>query len=588
MMPAFVAWQPLVQTLGWTLVHFLWQGVVIGAAFAAVRAVLPRARCNARYAVGLVALAALSIWPVVTFIALLPQPPLIDAAVAAASLPGANPVVYAGAAESGLAATIDGVLPWLVLLWGSGVLGMAGRALWQWRALTRIARRWAVSNTELDAMLLTLARRFRFMRRVRVLVSERIHTPMLIGWLKPVVLLPTAVALGFPRQQVELILAHELGHLQRYDHLVNLAQALLETLLFYHPVVHWISREVRNERELCCDALVLQVTRGEPTEYARTLASLEEMRQDASMVLAATGGDLLERVRRIVGIPAPRLSAAESRGQARWLFAIAALGLVLVTVLRIERAHEVPLITRALAVDWLAASDLRTLPLAALTLPFERPRLRLPAPVAAPPREDASTTQSAAAAGSAAGMKTVATGAAGAVETAAADMKNEPVAATSVAAAVAPAPMPAAISAKAAPAPAMPAHEAPRASIAISKPVATHVVEPRYPSFARHAAGRVEASFSIAADGRVNDIRFAGGGEDAFTRAADRALRQWRFDPASLSGDRSMRYTQTFVFAPRDQAGGARGDCVQVTGSLICRDPADAALARVAISGDDR
>ena len=73
-------------------------------------------------------------------------------------------------------------------------------------------------------------------------------------------LIPTAVALGFPRQQVELILAHELGHLRRYDHLVNLAQAVIETLLFYHPAVHWISREVRNDREVCCDRLVLRLT----------------------------------------------------------------------------------------------------------------------------------------------------------------------------------------------------------------------------------------------------------------------------------------------------------------------------------------
>src|SRR5690606_32608654 len=148
-----------------------------------------------------------------------------------------------------------------------------------------------------DAMLAMLRQRFGIVRSIRVLVSRHIDTPTLIGWVKPVILLPASVALGFPREQIELILAHELGHLRRYDHLVNPAQAVVETLFFYHPVVHWISRDIRNERELCCDALVLRLANGEPREYARTLAALEELRQlPSALALAANGGELLERV----------------------------------------------------------------------------------------------------------------------------------------------------------------------------------------------------------------------------------------------------------------------------------------------------
>src|SRR5690606_4059756 len=153
-------------------------------------------------------------------------------------------------------------------------------------------------------MLQAVAQRFGEVGPVRVLISSRIDTPTLIGWLKPVILLPTAVAIGFPRHQLELILAHELAHLRRHDHLVNLAQVVVETVLFYHPVVHWISREVRHEREICCDQLVLRVTDEQPAEYARTLAALESMRQAPSqLALAATGGRLVDRVRRILGLP---------------------------------------------------------------------------------------------------------------------------------------------------------------------------------------------------------------------------------------------------------------------------------------------
>ena len=568
MSAAIAAWEPWVQAVGWTLLHFVWQGLVVGAGFAAVRALLPGTHCKARYAAGLAALALLALWPLATLVALRPQA-VIETAAAGGALAPMDGVAAATAFESGLAATIDQALPWLVLLWCVGVLAMGGRALREWRALARIAREWAEPNAELDALLLALTRRFRFVRRVRVLVSARVDTPMLIGWLKPVVLLPTAVALGFPRHQVELILAHELGHLRRYDHLVNLAQALLETLLFYHPVVHWISREVRNERELCCDELVLQQTRGEPREYARTLAALEELRQDAApLALAASGGVLLERVRRIVGMPAPRL-AAEPQANGRWLILAAVLGLTLLTALRIGR-EERPFIAPALSIDWLTPPDLRKLPLVALSLPFERPRLQLTRPLTPQVEPDRASIVAAAAEPAAQAASPGVPAVVGSQDQPAparvAMTATGPVQAGASAVPAAPA-APEAVAAPTGPV-------APPAASARRKPVALQAVAPKFPTYSRREAGRVEASFVIAADGSVSDLQFSReGAGDAFIRAAERALRQWRFDPATLPDDRSIRYTQTFVFAPHD---GSRWDeCIKSTGSLICRDPAD-------------
>ena len=571
------AWVPWVQTLGWTLLHFVWQGLVVGAGFAAVRALLPRTHCNARYAAGLAALALLALWPLATIIALRPQvvAEVGGVGVALAPVDGAPVAV---AFEPMLATTIDQALPWLVLLWGVGVLAMAARALREWRTLARIARDWAESSVELDAMLLALTRRFGFVRRVRVLVSERVDTPMLIGWLKPVVLLPTAVALGFPRHQLELILAHELGHLRRYDHLVNLAQALLETLLFYHPVVHWISREVRNERELCCDELVLRQTRGEPREYARTLAALEELRQDAvPLVLAASGGVLLERVRRIVGMPAPRLSAEPHAG-GRWLMLAAVLGVALSMALRLDR-DEAPFIAPALSIDWLAPPDTRLLPLAALSLSFEQPRLRLAAlPATAGPEPTAMAPSAAAPMAATAEMSPARPVAASA------NAGDQPVPAVAAPATAMARPATIEVAATTqAPSLAVVPPEgipAPKRSAVHARPVVLNAVAPKFPSYSRRVAGRVEASFMIAADGSISDLTFSReGAGDVFVRAAEQALKQWRFDPATLSSDRSMRYTQTFVFAPRGGAENAHEDCIVSTGSLICRDPADV-LAR--------
>lgn len=574
-------WLPWIQALGWTLVHFLWQALVVGLAYAALRALLPKTHCHARYAAGLGALVLLALWPLATFLALRPQGVAVDVVGGVTTDAVAIPLVAADGYD--LAALVGGLLPWLVSLWVVGVLVVGWRALHQWHHLARLARRWAVASPELETMVCALSRRFGFMRRVRVLISTRVDTPMLIGWLKPVVLLPTAVALGFPRQQIELILAHELGHLRRYDHLVNLAQAVLETLLFYHPVVHWISREVRNERELCCDALVLRLTCGEPREYAQTLAALEELRQvPASFALAASGGELLERVRRIIGMPAPRL-AAVGQGQMRWLFVIALLGAGLILALRIGRDEARTFTVPALSIDWLQLPSSATLPLATLTLPFERPRLQLAAPASealpdtAPdsrsdaPRLAASVPVDRGGAGAAIHSASTPTPALpGPASPKVASDGLDAVASLARASESIPAP-PAATTA-------IPSSPAAAAPAAATRPVATRIVQPKFPSFAKRAAGRIEASFVISEDGSVADIRFVEGDPDsAFARAAERALKQWRFDTASLPVGESARYTQTFVFAPRRDSNAH--ECFKPTGSLVCRDPDDTPAA---------
>lgn len=576
---ALAGWLPWIQALGWTLVHFLWQGLVVGIAYAALRALLPKTHCHARYAAGLGALALLALWPLGTFLALRPQGLAVDVVGGVATDAAAIPFTAAGGHD--LATLIAGLLPWLVSLWVVGVLVVGWRALRQWHHLAQLAHRWAVASPELETMVRALSRRFGFVRKVRVLVSTRVDTPMLIGWLKPVVLLPTAVALGFPRQQIELILAHELGHLRRYDHLVNLAQALLETLLFYHPAVHWISREVRNERELCCDALVLHLTRGEPREYAQTLAALEELRQvPASFALAATGGELLERVRRIIGVPAPGL-AGVGQGQMRWLFAIALLGAGLILALRIGRDEALTFTAPPLSIGWLQLPSSATLPLATFTLPFERPRLRLAAPSApeaapdtgpnaqrlAVPPVPVPADRSAAEAGALSSTRLA---------------PAAPVPAPPMVASVGPDAAPRASAPESIPAPAATAaiQPAPAAAtpVAMVRPVATRIVQPKFPSFAKRPEGRIEASFAIAADGSVTDIRFVEGDPDsAFARAAERALKQWRFDTASLAAGESARYTQTFVFAPRKDTNAY--ECFKPTGSLVCRDPEDTTAA---------
>lgn len=582
---------PWIHALGWTLLHFLWQGAIVGLVFALVRASIPKHHCNARYANGLVALTSMAVLPVVTFLILHGRQVAQIAAPAGTEqiLPAVVSSVANGASMIAATAPIDAALPWIVGLWFAGVAFVGLRSWKQWRELAQIARKFAEPDADLQRIVAALARRFEFVRHIRVLVSDRIDTPTLIGWIKPVILLPTAVALGFPRQQIELILAHELGHLRRYDHLVNLAQALLETLLFYHPVVHWIAREVRNEREICCDTLVLRLTAGEPREYAQTLAALEELRQPpVQLALAATGGVLLERVRRIL-FAAPHGSVTQV-GRRMWLPALVTVAVAFTVAMRVDR-------TQVLQFDGPALAAL--LPHSTLALPgldlasvgrIARPKFavaelpRAAAPVLPPAQETAAAAQPDV-------SRPALTLTVNAAELVAAAPAPEPVVEPAPVERVARAEAPAAAAPQpvAAPKPLAASNAvasvdeaaAPKTEPAATParphrmPVATRTVSPEYPSSIRSGRrARVELRFSIARDGSVRDIKVVAEPVDsAFTRAAERALQQWRFDPSTVGPGR-VNYRQAFVFAPEngsDMAGAEAGGCVRRTGSLLCQ-----------------
>lgn len=570
-MPALAPW---IDAIGWTLLHFVWQGLFIGVLYAAVRALVPQRASEVRYAVGLVALALLALAPLLTLAMLWPSADALpgDAAIASA-------IAADGAVDAGTwAGRLGAALPWLVAAWIAGVCLFAVRALLQWRCLDRIVRHWAQPQAQVDAMLAAIMARFDFRHRVRALVSERIDTPMLVGWIKPVILLPASVVLGFPRQQIELILAHELGHLRRGDHLVNLLQTVVETVLFYHPVVHWISREVRNERELCCDHLVLRTMRGEPSEYARTLAALEELRMEAPLALAASGGELLERVRRIVGVAAPH-GAVEGRSSGRWLMLASGLLLAWSLAQRIDHTEIDVLMPAAPELDAVRVQAPTMPSITAMIAPPTLARWHVPNLATVPVRD----AVPAAAAPSAAAATVVDAQVAQAVAPVPAVVRT---AATDSALA-----SPREMAVAEIPAVATPAASSGRVSEVLSatpaapaRPVAIRSVAPQFPDHARRERAVVEASFTIAANGSVRDIRFAGRGEGAFRSEAERALRQWRFDPASLPANHGLRYSQTFVFAPPSEAAGDEDGSIctrEVRSgthlpSVVCRTAADA------------
>jgi len=323
---------PVAQALGWTLLHFLWQGALLGLLAWLALALLRGASSKARYGMACAFLVLMVAAPLATFLSLEKQASasiehLTLKMAAAATLLSKAPADLPFAQR--LKAALDPALPWLLTGWAAGVLLLSARFLGSWIRVQRLRRRSAVPvPAEWHLVLSRLCRELRLSRTVRLLQSAAVEVPTALGWLRPVILLPACALTGLAPLQLEAILAHELAHIRRGDFLVNLLQSLVEVLLFYHPAVWWLSSRIRAERELCCDDVAAELC-GDPLILARALTDLEALRQPiqpspSHLALAANGGSLMHRVRHLLHPALPVTIGA--RATALTLLAASLLG----------------------------------------------------------------------------------------------------------------------------------------------------------------------------------------------------------------------------------------------------------------------
>lgn len=338
--------ETLVETIvARSLVHFLWQGALVGLVTGGILALLEKGRASTRYAVALGALFLMAALPIATASRLTsraaaplrPATPVMAERVGPGSPSPAAPasiVTMAGSAGKAWSFGVS-LLPWIFRLWLAGVAALSLFHLGGWNRVRRLPRQGRPVGEELQALARALGRRLGIGRAVALLESSAISVPVVVGWLRPVVLVPASVLTGLPPSQLAAVLAHELAHVRRHDYLVNLLQTAVETLLFYHPAVWWVSAQVRRERENCCDDLAVAVC-GDRLGYARALANLEGLRAPASpLVLAASGGSLVERIRRLVGAPV-------HRPRHSWMAGVLALSLLPLVGLGISHASGTP------------------------------------------------------------------------------------------------------------------------------------------------------------------------------------------------------------------------------------------------------
>jgi beta-lactamase regulating signal transducer with metallopeptidase domain/WD40 repeat protein len=347
--------ESVVERLGWVLVHSFWQFALVALLAGVTVRALRRNSATTRYSLLVVAMAVAVAAPVATWLLVrIETPPEFSASRAAAVIelesdvlmnPGTGAAPFSGglilASDSdpevpvtdyeavsmtsqvpsdmpmpspermqpvpSLSERIQTVLrpwlAWIVTVWGLGVVLCSARPLLGWHTL-RSLRRVGTSpvSVEVQAALTHVSKRIGLRHAVQVLQSTLAQVPIVVGYFRPVILLPISLVTNLPAAQLETILAHELVHVRRHDFVVNLLQTLVETLFFYHPAVWWLSHRIRVEREHCCDDQVVKLL-GNRVEYGRALVAIEQLRGGSSVLaLSAADGSLLSRVRRIVGL----------------------------------------------------------------------------------------------------------------------------------------------------------------------------------------------------------------------------------------------------------------------------------------------
>ncbi|MCF0059568.1 M56 family metallopeptidase [Dyadobacter sp. CY356] len=298
----------LVSSFGWMLVHSLWQGALLVLIASIGLYLLRKSPAAIRYNVGILALSAQVISSIVTFFYyyLNTTPKVLSSAFknTAHNVADWKTLTYELSLTSKVQLWLTTHIQELVICWliGAAVLVVRFLGGWIYTEYLRHNSR-LVMNKEWRARFGVLTAKLKVYQSIELKESSKILTPMVIGTLQPVVLIPIGLLLGFPTAQIEAILAHELAHIRRHDYLVNMLQSFVEVVFFFHPALWWLSERVRIEREHCCDDLAIEAC-GDRLSLAHALVGIAEFKTNHSLAMAFASKKplLLQRVKRVLGV----------------------------------------------------------------------------------------------------------------------------------------------------------------------------------------------------------------------------------------------------------------------------------------------
>jgi TonB family protein len=322
---------PFLYSLSLTLVHFLWQGLLVAFILKSLLSIIEKNKSKLRYTLATLAMLSNALLAVLTFTMVYPDTNAgINSYLGPIPLTSlVNELTQQNALltyQELLPSILAYSLPYISLLWLATIVILASKLLIEIRNVNNLPLHSSISpSLALSTRFEELAKQIKLTKTPKLLISLKAEVPMAIGWLKPVVLLPASMVTGLNSAQLEMLILHELAHIRRHDYLVNFLQTLIELLFFFHPGVHWIGKQMRNEREYCSDDIAVQHC-GDAIAYAHTLtdtASLcakNHFHTIPTMAMAASGGDLKERVLRLVDH-----HCAPTNNTSKWLAAVSLL-----------------------------------------------------------------------------------------------------------------------------------------------------------------------------------------------------------------------------------------------------------------------
>ncbi|MBS0027389.1 M56 family metallopeptidase [Chitinophaga sp. 22321] len=311
----------LVRALGWTILHSMWQAFLIYACLRIVLKLWPQAGARIKYNLSFVSLTGIFTWFLATFymhiqrlqearstiLALHGTISLQDPVSLPAVYPSQDPLIW-------LFPNLELCFPLLVTLYIAGMTGMTVKLFSDLFQLHQIrTTRIEPMGAAWDKHLHKLAAQLQIPRKVKLLISRHVQVPVMLGFLKPLILLPVAMVNNLTEEQLEAVLLHELAHIKRNDYLLNIFQSIVETILFFNPFVWLISKTIRIEREHCCDDLVIAST-VQPLQYAHALVALEQYRLTAhrlTMAAADSKQHLFHRIKRIMEMKTNHLNYSQ-------------------------------------------------------------------------------------------------------------------------------------------------------------------------------------------------------------------------------------------------------------------------------------
>ena len=294
------------DALVWTLVHSIWQGAVAMILLITFLRIIPGRNSSARYIVATVTLTVFLLSSVITYLLLYNHEPAVTARLIPQPQPEKIGALTTGADTvvtvlSGFYSFVESNLFWITLIWMTGAFLFSLRMVSGFFYISAIKKNATPLGEEWHTMIQQLSDRIGLDKIVMLSESKGIQVPFVVGFLKPVILMPVGMMSGLSIQQLETILVHELMHIKRNDYIINVIQTVVESVFFFNPFVWVMSSAIRREREHCCDDEVVKY--GDRLSYAYALTRLEELnlrQASPALSLAENKNQLLNRIKRIM------------------------------------------------------------------------------------------------------------------------------------------------------------------------------------------------------------------------------------------------------------------------------------------------